>query len=147
MDTVGSGDVWEFVLASLAVVLVLVIVWYVLQVVAYWKIFKKAGEPGWKSIIPIYNDYIQYKVTWKSYFYWIFFATTVIGTVMSNYSGAAYVIALILLIASLVISIISNNKLAKAFGHGTGFTIGLIFLKPIFTLILGFGGDEYQGPQ
>ncbi len=41
--------------ASLAVVIVLGIVWYVLQVVAYWRIFKKAGEAGWKSFIPLYN--------------------------------------------------------------------------------------------
>ena len=46
-----------------------------------------------------------------------------------------------------IFNIISLNKLAKAFGHGVGFTIGLFFLNPIFMLILGFSGDEYIGPQ
>ena len=39
-------------------------IFYILQVIAYWKIFTKAGEEGWKSIIPIYNGYVQYRLTW-----------------------------------------------------------------------------------
>ncbi len=42
-------------LASLGTIFILVIGWYILQVVAYWKIFEKAGEPGWKAIVPFYN--------------------------------------------------------------------------------------------
>lgn len=38
-------------------------IFYILQVIAYWKIFTKAGEEGWKSIIPIYNGYVQYRLT------------------------------------------------------------------------------------
>ena len=40
-------------------------IFYILQVIAYWKIFTKAGEEGWKSIIPIYNGYVQYRLTWE----------------------------------------------------------------------------------
>ena len=50
-------------LASLGSILILVIGWYILQVVAYWQIFEKAGEPGWKAIIPCYNTYTQYTFT------------------------------------------------------------------------------------
>ena len=46
--------------------ILIVIIWYVLVVVASWHIFTKAGEPGWKSIIPIYNEYILYKISWKT---------------------------------------------------------------------------------
>ena len=53
-------------LASLGSILILVIGWYILQVVAYWQIFEKAGEPGWKAIIPCYNTYTQYKFTWNA---------------------------------------------------------------------------------
>lgn len=49
-------------LASLGSILILVIGWYILQVVAYWQIFEKAGEPGWKAIIPCYNTYTQYNL-------------------------------------------------------------------------------------
>ena len=53
-------------LAGLGTVFILVIGWYILQAVAYWKIFEKAGEPGWKAIIPFYNTYTQYKFTWNT---------------------------------------------------------------------------------
>lgn len=87
-------------------------IFYILQVIAYWKIFTKAGEEGWKSIIPIYNGYVQYRLTWDVQYFWV----------------ALY-------------------KLACAYGHGIGFTIGLFFLNPLFMLILGFGDSEYMGPQ
>jgi hypothetical protein len=50
-------------------------------------------------------------------------------------------------LAAAVIGIIDIHKLSKSFGHGVGFTLGLIFLSPIFTLILGFGSSEYIGPD
>lgn len=43
----------------------------ILVIVAMWKIFKKAGEPGWKAIIPIYNNYILFKIVWDTKFFWI----------------------------------------------------------------------------
>ena len=55
-------------------ILILVIGWYILQVVAYWQIFEKAGEPGWKAIIPCYNTYTQYKFTWNANIYWLYYS-------------------------------------------------------------------------
>ena len=55
------------------------------------------------------------------------------------------VISAITGIASIVITVASQYKLSKSFGHGVGYTIGLIFLNPIFTLILAFGSSQYQG--
>lgn len=46
-------------------------IFYILQVIAYWKIFTKAGEEGWKSIIPIYNGYVQYRLTWDVQYFWV----------------------------------------------------------------------------
>ena len=54
-------------------------------------------------------------------------------------------IELVFLIAALVLKIIGDNKLSKSFGHGAGFTVGLVFLNPIFKLILGFGSSKYVG--
>ena len=42
-------------------------VWYILQVIAYWKIFEKAGKPGWHSIIPVLNTYDQYDISWNGF--------------------------------------------------------------------------------
>ncbi len=143
----GFDDLIGILAASLAAVVIIGIVWYVLQVVAYWKIFKKAGEAGWKSIIPVYNLYIQYKISWSGTWFVVFLACTVVGSILSTFSGAVYVIGLILAAIGAIVGLYSSYKLSKAFGHGGGFTIGLIFLSPIFILILGFGNSEYQGAQ
>ena len=140
-------------LGILVVLLIFVLVWYVLQVVAYWKIFTKAGKPGWHSIIPILNVYTQYDLSWKGYWGLITFGCFALSSILSaiqsqsQEGGSALVAVLIivLFIAGVVLTIIGMNKLSKAFGHGIGFTLGLIFFEPIFMLILGFGGDTYQG--
>lgn len=132
--------------AGLAVVAILMLIWYILRIVGYWKVFTKAGEAGWKSIIPIYNVFVQYKFTWNTKFFWLLIVLEVIGNLIGgNGEGILYVISIILLLAGAIIYIMQLNNLSKAFGHGVGFTIGLIFLEPIFTMILGFGSSEYKG--
>ena len=129
------------------------IVLYVLQVIAYWKMFTKAGVPGWKSIIPFYNMYIQYKLTYKTERFWLVIGlAVVIGILNSIIASSAGTIVLILgfltyaaAIAIAVVQIIANVKLSKSYGYGGGFAVGLIFLPVIFTLILGFGSSEYIG--
>lgn len=135
------------ILASLGTIFILIIGWYVLQVVAYWQIFEKAGEPGWKAIIPLYNTYTQYKFTWDTNFYWFVLFGGIIGGLLNSFDGMISALGSLILLGVSVVNIIALNKLAKAFGHGTGFTVGLVFLNPIFKLILGFSGDEYIGPQ
>lgn len=98
----------------------------VVVIVATWKIYVKAGEEGWKAIIPFYNVYIMYKMFWGNG--WIFLLT-------------------LIPIVNVVVQIMLLHKMSKAFGHGVGFTLGLIFLPYIFFMILGFNGDEYLGPQ
>ena len=99
----------------------------VLGIVAMWKVFEKAGEPGWAAIIPFYNLYVLFKITWGS--------------------GWKFLLMLIP-IANIVIAIITMVKLAKAFGKSGGFAVGLIFLSIIFYCILAFDKSEYLGvPQ
>ena len=111
----------------------IVIVFYVLLVIAQWKIFTKAGEAGWKSLIPIYNMVVLYKIIGLSPWLLLIYLAGIIPVV-------GY-------IATLVLSIISMVKLGQAFGKGAGFIVGLVFLTPIFQMILGFGSAEYVGPQ
>lgn len=106
---------------------------YVLLVIAQWKIFTKAGEAGWKSLIPIYNIVVLYKIIGLSPWLLLIYLAAIIPVV-------GY-------IAILVLSIISMVKLGQAFGKGAGFIVGLVFLAPIFQMILGFGSAEYVGPQ
>lgn len=135
-------------LASLGTIFILVIGWYILQVVAYWKIFEKAGEPGWKAIVPFYNTYTQYKFIWNTRAFWIVLIGGIVGGILQEATeGIPSLLGTLIVLIVAIFNIISLNKLAKAFGHGVGFTIGLFFLNPIFMLILGFSGDEYIGPQ
>ena len=99
----------------------------VVYIAAYWTIFRKAGEPGWAAIIPIYNIIILLKVVGRPWW---------------------WVLLLLIPIVNLVVLIIVLNDLSKSFGKGVGFTIGLIIpiLSLIFTCILGFGSDPYLGP-
>lgn len=97
----------------------------VAQIVGLWKVFTKAGEPGWAAIIPYYNYYILSKIAMDK---------AIIGLLLCVF---------VFPIGWIIISV----ELAKAFGKGMGFAAGLIFLAPIFLLMLGFGDAQYQGPQ
>ena len=110
----------------------------VLQIVAMWKLFKKAGEPGWKAIIPIYNNYIYFKIAGVPSLFWILIVVSVLSVVPNN------IIVDIALILTMVINIYQAHSLSKAFGHGVGYTLGLLFLNLIFIFILGFGSSEYK---
>lgn len=111
---------------------IFVIAFYVALVVAQWKIFVKAGEEGWKSIIPIYNVIILYKISGLSP--WLLLLFLLIWVPVVGW------------IISVTLGIVSMVKLGKAFNKSTGFIIGLIFLAPIFEMILGFGSAQYVGP-
>ena len=136
---------------SLGVIITIALVLYVIQVIAYWQMFKKMGEPGWKSIIPVYNSYIMFKRTWKPMWFWVNLLIGFVAALLSNLNtsfGPSTVIAIIsaiVLIIGIVFGVIADNKISKSFGHGAGYTVGLIFLPMIFTLILGFGKSQYKG--
>lgn len=124
------------------------LVWTVCSVAANIKIFQKAGERGWKSFIPIYNHYITYKISWKPLWFWINALLVVASAVLRHYSGHSVVVdgaALAVGAAAALLYAASQYHLAKAFGHGVPFTLGLLALHPIFILILGLGGSQYQG--
>ena len=108
--------------------LAVLLVVYILVVIAMWKVFTKAGKPGWASLIPVYNMVVMYQI---------------VG--LNPWLLLLYLIPVVNWIAALVLSIMQNVKLAKVFGKSTGFAIGLIFLNPIFLLILGFGDAKYIG--
>ena len=140
--------------AVAGVIVVIALVWVVLNIAATWRIFNKAGEPGWKSIVPIYNNYVLYGKVWSTVWFWV---TLVLNAVVfytqpqAVAEGASMtalqMVGAVCMIASMVLYILLNYKTAKAFGKGIGFTLGLIFLQPIFLMMLGFGSAQYQGPQ
>ena len=102
-----------------------VIFFYVLLVIADWKIFSKAGEAGWKSLIPIYNMYILFKIVYGK--------------------GIKFLLLLVPLLGQ-IIGIVMCFRLAQVFGKGAGFGVGMLLLPNIFSLILAFGSAEYTQP-
>ncbi len=88
-----------------------------------WKIFVKAGKPGWGCIVPIYNIILQLEIADRP-IWWIFL--------------------MFIPFVNIVISIIILIDIAKAFGKGTGFGLGMLFLPFIFFPILAFDSSEYQ---
>ena len=95
----------------------------VLIVVAMWKVFAKAGRPGWASLIPFYNAWVMCEIAGRPG-WWLFL--------------------LFVPFLNLVIAIIIMIELAKRFGKGGGFAVGLLLLGPIFFPILAFGDSTYQ---
>lgn len=130
--------------------LMTVLIYCVALIAAYWSMFKKAGERGWKALIPLYNTYILFKISWKPAYFWL---STVLAvcTVFANFASEASLdmmtaaFASLCSITSLIVNLVLYYKLSRAYGHGIGFAIGLVFLNPIFVLILGYGKSEYVG--
>ena len=99
-----------------------------IYVIASWKIFEKAGQPGWAAIIPIYNLIVMLDVQGRPK-WWVIW----------------YLIPFVNYVSILVMFIILCLDYAKRFGKDGGFVAGLILLNPIFLLILAFGSAQYQG--
>ena len=131
----------------LATIVVGVIMW-IISIIACWGLFTKAGEPGWKAIIPIYSTYVMFKLSWKVSMFWVWFVLLFASGFLSGFDNlVAAIISVVLSIAAAILGIVFYVKLAKAYGKGGGFAVGLIFLNPIFLLILGLGKSEYVGVQ
>jgi len=114
---------------------------FVVNIIANWKIFTKAGQPGWAAIVPFYKQYIEFKIYWGN---GLLFLVPLVLSLL----GFIPLLGTLLVIASIVINVVTQYKKAVSFGQGVGFTIGLVLLAPIFNMILGFGQYQYLGvPQ
>jgi uncharacterized protein DUF5684 len=103
----------------------------VLIMVSMWKIFTKAGKPGWAAIVPIYNVVVELEIVGRPTWWVLFFLLGFVPVVGS--------------IATLGFAIVITNDLSKSFGKGIGFTLLLIFLPFIGFPMLAFGKSQYHG--
>ena len=111
-------------IGMVAVLLYLAVV--VLMVVSMWKVYVKAGKPGWACLIPFYNLYVMCEIAGKPGWWLILFLIPFVNLVMF---------------------VLVSIALAERFGKGAGFGIGLLLLGFIFYPILAFGDAAYQAPQ
>lgn len=127
---------------------ILSLIYNVLSIVGSWKIYKKFGEPGWKCIIPFYNVWVEYKYTWNTKMaIWNIALSFGGGLIMqiAAEGNALWYLGFVAFLVGWIISIKGYQKLSKAFGKGTGFTVGLVLMTGLFEIILGFGKSEYVG--
>ncbi len=91
-----------------------------------WRVFSKAGKPGWAAIIPIYNMIVELEIVGRPW-YWL--------------------LLMVIPVVNIVFGILMTIRLAVVFGKGGGFALGLIFLPFIFLPILAFDSSTYLGPN
>jgi len=109
----GGGALFSLVFLALAVLII----------ASFWKVFTKAGQPGWAAIIPIYNIIVWLRIAGRP---------------------GWWIILLLIPIVGFVIAIVVSIDFAKKFGKGVGFAMGLVFLGFIFYPILAWGSAQYS---
>jgi len=112
--------------AYLAIVIPIVLI----AIVAIWRVFTKAGQPGWAVLIPFYNLYVYSQVVKRPGWWMLLYFASIIPVVGS--------------LAVLFVSIIDSLRLAKLFGKSSGFGVGIILLGVVFLPILAFGDADYD---
>jgi hypothetical protein len=110
---------------STAILIVIYIALTVFFVATYWRIFTKAGKPGWASLIPFYNTYVVLKIVGRPGWWLLLFLIPIVN---------------------IVILVLVSIDMAHSFGKRGGFVVGLILLPIIFYPILAFGDARYLGP-
>lgn len=124
-DDAAVGMLGSLAVLFSGVFLLLMLAFAVVMIVSFWKVFTKAGQPGWAVIVPIYNMIVLLQIVGRP-LWWI-------------------ILAMIPLV-NIAIGFIVMIDLARSFGKSTGFALGLMFLGFIFYPILGFGSARYLGP-
>lgn len=117
-DTAASGG-------AAAGSLIAGLIGYVIAVLPIYFIFTKAGEAGWQALIPIWNTIVLLKISGKPVWWIVLFLIPIVN---------------------IVFLILTYHGLSVSFGHGAGFTVGLVLLPVIFFYILWLDGSTYRGP-
>ena len=124
---------------SLIFLFVMVVV-LVLYILAYWMILRKA-------LIPIYGTYTEYKLFWNDRMFVLWIIMALIAVAFRFMSGPGAMVSQLAYFGVSVMHILISVKMSYSFGHGVGYALGLIFLPPIFLLILAFDDSVYIGPE
>ena len=106
------------------IIILLMLGLVVLLIASLWKIFEKAGKPGWAAIVPIYNTIVLLEIVKKPWWWLLLMLIPYVGFIWAIWA---------------------TNLLVKSFGKTEAFTVGCIFLPFVFYPILGFGDAKYQG--
>lgn len=123
---VSPAGLFAFTAAALMMILVIASIIALITIIIHWRVYTKAGKPGWACIIPIYNAIVMMEIIGKPWWHIFLFLIPLYNI----YLLIKYI-----------------NLFSKSFGQGTAFTIGLIFLNTIFLAVIAFSSSiKYVGP-
>lgn len=122
----------------------------ILYIVALWKVFQKAGKPGWHAVIPLLDSYQYYEISIGKKTGLLFFGLMTIYIISDLYSDSFEAIAIICKLFGLALTVMSkvaDYYIVKSFGKDGSFAVGLMFFPIVFLPILAFGDAQYIGPK
>lgn len=119
----------------------------ILLLVANWKILVKAGEKGWKSLIPFYGIYLQFRIAGIPQIFWLDLPVILLLPILKHMGEKAENIYTFVYYCSFAMQVLYCVYLARAFGKRTRFGVAAAFLPMIFLPILAFGPAEYSQPK
>jgi len=125
-DYDSSASALAPIIAIVSAMIIPIIIIWVVMVIAHWKIYEKAGKPGWAAIVPIYNLIVLLEIVGKPTWWILLFLVPCVN---------------------IVFLVWTTNLLSKSFGQSEGFTIGLLLLGFVFYPVLAFGNYKYLGPS
>ena len=143
-----------YFLIVIAITVIGFLLWLFIKI-CQWIIFQKAKQAGWKSLIPIYDTFVMLRIIqrpqwWGYLIVGISIIQVVLSTMLDGGNSDSTSLQIMSSIATLVAFIFSvriTHGLSRSFGHGVGFTLGLLFLPYIFYPILAFGSSTYRTTQ
>lgn len=130
----------------------LLLVSYLFSAIVEWNIFKKAGEPGWKTLIPFYNIFVSHHIAGMRHIWFVLeMAVWMVETVLELVPGIPDWIenpfTVITFLFTLISEIVHISMLGDRFGKKTPFKVGMVLLPIVFLPILAFGPAKYQAPE
>lgn len=145
-----AGGLIAGILMFMVVIIIISLVIAILKLIGTWKMLTKAGESGWKSLIPFYNQWTLCKVAGISP-YWVLeiIVVSMINTVLNGILGSnviSVILSLIVYANTIYFWVILSISLAKSFGKDTGFGVATVFFSFITYPMMGMGSATYAGP-
>ncbi len=143
------SSVWfNSVFAEIGILLAI----YTILVISEWRILEKAGEKGWKSLIPFYNLFLSHHIAGMPHIWFIlevifWFTELILELVPAVPDPIEIICGIVIAIFTLISEIIHLNLLCDRFGKGIGFKIGMFILPEVFMPIIAFGSSVYTPPE
>lgn|GEM_PF-407369 len=128
-----------------------------LEIIGLWGILRKTGEKPWKAVIPAYNGYLLYRISWRTSMFFLGLVSAAAAEIVllagveeasDNQTMIMFLLGVLcLLLLCIFIGIIMHIKLGRSFGKSKAFIAGLVLLPSIFIIVLGWDKSQYFGGQ